>query len=858
MGTRPRFSLFWIAAACLVLARSALAQVPSPESFFGFRLGTDGRLASAEQIERYFEAVAAQSNRARIVDLGPTTEGHRTIAAIVSAPENIQNLERIRDANQRLADPRTLLPDDAHQLERTQKAVVAIGGSIHASEIGATQALTELLYTLATSAEPATLDELRNLVIIVIPSLNPDGHRLVVDWYNSHSGTMYDGGPMPSLYHKYAGHDLNRDAFMMNMAESRNLGKFFYTSWHPQVFLTMHQMGTGGPRFAAPPTTDPIDPNYDPIIWREAGLLGSAMTLQLARDGRHGVVSNALYDYFWPGYEDSAPLGHNTVCLLTEAASVQIASPVTVSPSDLRAGGRGLSLVRPQVNFPDPWPGGRWTLRDIVDYDLSAVTGLLNAASLYREQIVGNFYEMGAKAVAAGARGGPFAFIIPPEQRDRLATKKLEELLIAGGVEIQRALEPFRADGDPYPPGSDIVLLAQPYRAYVKTLLERQRYPGDADGRGSAAATSYDAVGWTLPAQMGVDVITIERTFEPPAMSRVTAPAIPPARAWADKNPSFYVLDAHGVAGAIAANRLLASGLAPQWLTADLDVRGVRYPTGSLVVVVSKAAKAAPMVLQRLATEFGLRSDGLSGKPPATVRPVARSRIALYKPWTENTDEGWTRWLLEQFEFPVKSITDADIRAGNLRTEFDVIVLPSESAARIRSGQPIELVPAQYAGGLGEPGTAAIKAFVEAGGTIVALDQSTEFAISALGLPVRDVTRDPASAQFSCPGSLVRLDVDRGNPLAYGIDAGAAGFFASSSAFDADGASASVAVRYVNRDVLVSGWIEHEEVIAGRAAALRIPAGSGSVVLLGFPAQHRGQSYATFRLLFNALLTSAR
>jgi hypothetical protein len=600
-----------------------------------------------------------------------------------------------------------------------------------------------------------------------------------------------------------------------------------------------------------------VDPNYDPIVWREAGLLGSAMTLQLARDGRRGVVSNAFYDYFWPGYEDSAPLGHNTVCLLTEAASVKIASPVTVSPADLRAGERGLTLDRPQVNFPDPWPGGRWTLRDIVDYDLSAVAGLLRAASLYREQIVDNFYEMGAKAVAAGARGGPFAFIVRPDQRDRVATKKLEELLIEGGVEVYRALEPFRADGDPYPSGTDVILLAQPYRAYVKTLLERQRYPGPT-GVAGGGASSYDAVGWTLPAQMGVDVITIERTFEPPAMSRVTDAAVQPARAWADRTPSFYVLDAHGVAGAIAANRLLAAGLAPQWLTSDLDVRGVKYPTGSLVVVASKTAKAAPMVLQRLASELGLRSDGLSGKPPTTVRPVARSRIALYRPWTENVDEGWTRWVLEQFEFQVTSIDDATVRAGNLRATFDVIILPSESAAQIRSGRPSDVVPAQYAGGLGDPGATAIKAFVDGGGTLVALDQAGEFAIAALGLPVRDVTRDPSSAGFSCPGSLVRLDVDPGNPLAYGLDATVAGFFGSSSAFDVENPGAAVAARYVNRDLLVSGWIEHEEVIAGRAAVVRIPAGSGNVVLLGFPVQHRGQSYATFRLLFNALLTSAR
>ena len=320
--------------------------------------------------EKYFELVASQSGRVKIVDIGPTTEGHRTIAAIISAAENIDNLDEIRAANQRLADPRTLSPDEARRLAATHKTVLAIGASIHASEVGATQAANELLYTLASATDRATLAVLQNVVLILIPSLNPDGHRLVTDWYARTKGTPFEGGPMPWLYHKYAGHDINRDAFMMNLAENRNLARFLYTSWHPQVFLTMHQMEENGPRFFVPPNTDPIDLNYDPLIWRSAALLGDAMALELQRDGRTGVVSNAKYDYYWPGFEDSAPLGHNTVCLLTEVASVDVASPITVSASELRAGFKGLTDYRPQINFPDPWPGGRWTLGDIVNYDL--------------------------------------------------------------------------------------------------------------------------------------------------------------------------------------------------------------------------------------------------------------------------------------------------------------------------------------------------------------------------------------------------------------------------------------------------------------------------------------------------------
>ena len=814
------------AIAVLTCARVLRAEVPTPEAHFGFRMGAEGRLATAEQIEEYFNLVALQSDRVKLVDIGPTTDGHRTLAAIVSAPYNIRNLDRIRAANQQLADPRTLTPEAARQLAATHKAVVAIGAGMHPIEVGPTLAVNELLYSLATGDDPDTLDALDNIVLILIPSLNPDGHRLVVDWYNKEKGTPYEGGVMPWLFHKYAGHDLNRDSFMMNMAESQNLARFFYTEWHPQVFLTMHQMESEGPRFFAPPMADPVNPNYDPIISREAALLGSAMTLALEQDGHRGAVSNAMFDYFWPGYEDSAPLGHNTVCLLTEAASVKVATSI-----------------------------GTWTLRDIVDYDLSSVHGLLQAVAAYREQIVRNFYDMGARAVDAGLRGGPFAFVIPPEQRDKVATKRLEELLLQGGIEIQHAIEPFRADGEEYPAGADVILLAQPYRAYVKTLLERQDYPlMKRPGSGSPPVGPYDATGWTLPAQMGVDVRTIARPFQPPATSRVTTASITAGTIWNDKKPTYYVVEAQGNGGVLAANRLLAAGLKPSWLTGALEARGYMYTPGSIVVAATKATLPA---LQTITRDLGMRADGMIGKPPADLLPIGRPRLGLYKSWVSNVDEGWTRWLLEQYGFPYTSLADADVRAGNLRARFDVIVVPSAPAAQIVSGHPMDAVPTEFAGGLGDTGVQALTTFVQNGGTLICLDQATSFAISAFELPIRDVAHEAGADMFFCPGSLVRVDLDPTQPLSYGMSHETTGFFAFSSAYDVlQSRGVEIVARYARRDVLVSGWLEGESYIAGRPAVLRVQSGSGHIVLLGFSVQHRAQSLATFRLLFNSILTA--
>ena len=589
------------------------AQPPTPEAFFGFRMGADGQLADWPDIERYFSKVASTSERVRLVDVGTSTEGRHLVAAIVSAPENIARLDAIREANQRLADPRRLDDADAARLVAEHKLVVAIGASIHSSEIGATQMANELLHELATSSEPRILAAIRDLVIVLIPSLNPDGHAIVMDWFRKTKGTPFEGGPMPWLYHKYVGHDINRDSFMMNMAESRALARFFYTQWHPQVFLALHQMGPRGARMFVPPNYEPVHPNYDPLIWREAALLGQAMALELERRDRTGVISNALFDYYWPGYEDSAPLGHNTVCLLTEVASARLASPITVAPQDLSGGAAGFPAYAPQVTFPHPWPGGTWRLRDIVDYELDAVRGLLTAAVFYRPQLSDGFYRRGKRAVERGRAGGPFAFIVPPVQRDPHATAKLLNLLIEGGVEVQQAEEAFRVGDATYPAGTRVVFMAQPFRAYAKTLLEKQDYPVRRLSPTAPPERPYDVAGWTLPWQMGVAVDRVEQSFEPPIFSRLHRATVPPGQLWGERKAGFYVIDAPGTSGTLALNRLLDAGLSPSWLTFPREYNGYRYAAGSLVVADGKRVR---VIVGAVARDLGLRADGVKGRTP--------------------------------------------------------------------------------------------------------------------------------------------------------------------------------------------------------------------------------------------------
>lgn len=849
-----------ICAAVVAPSAQAPASLQAPEAFFGHKMGADRELADWPSLQKYFEGIAAASDRVELVDAGPTTEGRRLIAAIVSSPANIQRLEEIRTNALRLADPRTLDEAAAEPVIERQPVIVAIGMSIHATEIAATQTAPELLHTLATSNDPEVRRTLDDLVLILFPSLNPDGHVITVDWYRKWRGTDFEGTPMPWLYHKYVGHDINRDAFMMNMAENRSLAEFFYRRWHPQVFLTMHQMGPRGARYFVPPNLDPIDRNYDPLVWRTAGLLGHAMALALEEDGRSGVLQNALYDYYWPGYEDSAPLGHNTVTLLTEAASVRLATPITV-PADQLTGGRGFPDHQPSTTFPNPWPGGAWTLRHIVDYNLSAARGLIGGAARYRRDLVRNFYRMGKRQVELGEKGGPFAFIIPHDQFDPHAAVKLEQLLLQGAVEIRRTLEPFRVDKTVYQNGADIVMMAQPFRAYAKTLLEVQQYPVRRAAPGAAPDRPYDVAGWTLPLQMNVRVDRVDQYFDPGPTTRVERVEIPPQKVWGDvRRASYYVIDGQGNAASIAINRLLRAGGRVSMLAAPFQIQGYTYAPGSIVVADSKGVRE---VVATIANDLGLRATASGGRAPADARPVGRARVALYKPWVESIDEGWTRWLLEQYEFEFENVTDADIRQGGLRPRFDALVIPDMAAERILNGHPAGTMPPEYTGGIGDQGAEQVRQFVAGGGTLITLDSASELALTLLGAPLRDVTRGLPASEYFCPGSIVKIELES-DPLTYGMPRETAGFCSFNTGYeiaprasaDPTAATARIIGRYAQTGVLMSGWLEGEKIIAGRGAVAEVRSGQGRAVLFAFRPQHRGQAHATFRLFFNAIHTS--
>ena len=820
--TSLRIAPLLIAASITAVpAAPGHGQLPSPREHLGFEVGADRQLADWGQIVGYFAKLAAASPEVELDTLGPTTQGRPLILATITSAENMRKLESIRSAQRKLADPRLLTASDERTLFASQPAVVVIQCNIHSTEIASAQMAMELAYRLVT------IDTLRraleDVVVLLLPSANPDGEQMIVEWYRRNVGTRWEGGPTPWLYHPYVGHDNNRDWYMVTQRETRLITDFLYRQWFPEVFYDVHQMGSEGMRLFVPPFVDPINPNVDPLIVRGIAHIGAEMSLALEERGKTGVGDQAIYDLWWHGGARSTPTRHNMVGVLTEAASVRIATPIVQDTSKLTGHSRGLPRYERRMNFPNPWPGGTWRLRDIVDYELIAAEALVKMLAQQRGQYVSNFVRLGRKQIALGKSGSPKAFVIPTSQRDPSAVRRLVEVLTIGGVEVDSA-ERVTADGRELGRGY-IVRLDQPYRAHALDLLEAQRFPRLEQWPGGPVERPYDVAGWTLPMQLGVDVVAAEKvSYAAPRQglartgSEPCGPGVPPNR------DVYYVSN-----------------------------------TSCFRQIISSLRRSRNV-------EVG---NGRGGFYQINRSP----RIGLYKPWTANMDEGWTRWVLEQFEIPYVSLSDSTVRAGKLRDRMDAILVSDMSLRDLRQGMADTVVPPPFSGGLGREGIEALKAFANAGGTLVLLDRASELATAELGVnvglvrvpPRRDDWESPAedtlqraARELYAPGSILRVLVDATHPIGFGMPDTAAVYFTNSVTFDVpSGSPVRVIARYPARgdDILLSGFLQGAPAIAGKAAAVEAPVGQGRVVMFGFRPQYRGQSYGTFRMLFNALLS---
>ena len=820
----------------LIIAPIVSAQVTSPEQFLGFKVGTDKNLADMFQIIEYFRMLDEQSDRILVQEVGKTTEGNPFIVAIITSANNQKDLAKYRRYQQMLADPRKISEDEAKKIIAEGKAVVMVNCSIHASEIGASQMSMELAYDLATKNDPLTEEILDNVILLLTPMHNPDGIQMVVDWYKKNVGTKYEGGRMPWLYHKYVGHDNNRDWYMFTQVESQLTLKV-HNAWHPQVIVDMHQMGSRGARLFVPPYVDPYEPNVDPILRQQVAMMGTFIASELTAQGKAGVAHSIGFDAWTPAraYHHY----HGGIRILTEAASVQGATPITVRFEDLSA-----SVKEASVKMPLPWKGGKWTLRDIVEYDYSAVKAALTNAARLRENWLRNFYRIHKKAVIRSEP--PYAFIIPVNQRDLSTAVKMLNVLKLGDVEIHRASDSFEVNGYEYPAGSFIVYMAQPYGGFAKTLLERQIYPEIRETPGGPLKTPYDVVGHTLPLLMGVDVVQADKPFQIDAvlLDEINKP----------KGKFEAVESAYGYAWGhatnddiVALNRLMGKEYTVFWAAEKFEANGKTYPEGTMIV---KNRDGLLDDMESITQELWVHFDGLWAEPKVKTYALKEPRVGLYKSWTASMDEGWTRWVFEQYEIPFKSVFDKEIRKGDLNEIFDVIVIPDLRESAIIRGVPETAVPAEYAGGIGEVGLKNLNEFVKKGGTIITLNGGADFAIKNLHLAVENSVDGLDRKDFFIPGSILKALNDTSHPIAYGYERLSAIFFRRSPAFSVN--EGHSVVKYPTHSLL-SGWLTGEDKLVIKSAIVDVPCGEGKVILIGFPVVYRGQSHGTFRYLFNAI-----
>jgi hypothetical protein len=916
----------------LLLAAGALAQrtITTPKEFLGFDAGDDYTLANYTQLKAYWEKLAAETDRMKLVEIGKTAEGRPMIMAIFTSPENQKRLARYKEIARRLAHAEGLTDAQARQLAAEGKAVVWIDSGLHATESIPSQHLFQMAYQMASRTDPETMRILDDVILLLVP-INPDGMELVSNWYMREADPKKRNMNIPRLYQKYIGHDDNRDSYANTQPEIEAVSRQQFIEWFPEIVYNQHQTGPAGTVLFSAPFRDPFNYNYDPLVPEGIEVVGSAMHQRFMVEGKPGAVqrNDASYSTWFNGSVRTVAYFHNAIGILTEIIGNPTPMTIPFVPARQLPDGSQPYPIAPQQ---------AWHQRQSIEYLITADRAILDLASrdregfLYRSYVMGrNSIERGSRdnwtitpkkiaaveaavakdmgpatlrgqgatggdaPMAAGVRGGgvpmkywdmlhspaardPRGFIIPSDQPDFLTATKFVNALLKSGITIERATAPFQAAGKTYPAGSYVIKTAQAFRPHVMDMLEPQDHPNDIPYPGGPPRPPYDATGWTLAYQMGVQFDRILDGFDGPFEKIPGVIPVAPAKVPAVK-ATGYVLSHQQNDSFVATNRLLAAREDVYWLKSPWKAGAETYPAGAIYVPAKATTRAA---LDKIAADLGVRVDAVTARPSGEALKLKPVRIALWDRYGGSMDSGWIRWMFEQaFPTTYQLVYAQELDAGDLNAKYDVIIFPGGSIPAIGGegggrrgggagfGPNVANVPDEYKSWLGsitvDKTIPQLEKFVENGGTLIAIGSATSVA-GHFGLATGNylTERQPdgterrlGSDKFFVPGSILEVAVDPTDPLAYGIGKRIDVFFDNDPVFSLDPDSAIKGVRPVawfdSKTPLRSGWAWGQDYLDGGVAVAEAAFGKGKVFLFGPEITFRGQPHATFKFLFNGI-----
>jgi hypothetical protein len=834
--------------ACPLFPSLAIhAQIPTPASVLGHTPGDDFYLADYADTIRYFHALASASDRIKMFTVGKSTRGQDIEVAVISSPANLARLDDAKKVAGRLARADGLNDDQAKELARNNKAIVHIDGGLHSDEVAGTQHTMILAYNLLSAKGDAEIDSiLDNVILVLWPTLNPDGQDMVVHWYRQNLGSKYEVSPLPWLYQDYVGHDNNRDGYMMNMKEEQVVTKT-ELDFSPVIFYCQHQTAPFPARIWIPPFSDPISTNISPYVRSWLNVVGTNMSAYLDAHNMPGAISESRFDNWYAGFTDWAGVFRNEISFFTETALYRYATPRFYTADEFPKNEQDLRAL---TMYTTPWEGGWWHLKDAVDYMVAGSMSVLDLAAKNRETLLYNRYQAARDNIAHFRKEPPFAYVISDQQADTPEAGLLAQKMIDNGIDVYASKAGFKANGVSYPAGSWVIPMDQPYSGLAKELFERQHYPDALEnGTSKAIDLPYDVTGWTLSLQTGVDVDAVTDPLEADQRAQLTKiESVQLPEATIEGTGSVFAISHKVNASFQLVNAALAQGG-----TVSLAEEPVKTAQGteSGAFLIGGLSRTS---VEGLTKKYAVSAASVSA--PSHTVAIKKARIGLYRPWAPSIDEGWTRWVLENYGFDPKSLYNADIRSANLKSRYDVIVLPDMSAKQMMSGYGIGIVPGQYAGGVGEDGIDHLREFVRDGGTLVAFNRTASSLIPLMSLPVENVIEGAKSDKFFCSGALLRVETEHPElPANFGVSESPVVMFQAGPAFQTlPGFHGAVLARYPKQtNPLESGLLLHPEAIEGKVAALELAYGRGRIVLFGFKPQFRGQSHATYKYLFNEL-----